>query len=92
MHHLVITDIADPRRLRRAARVCERWGERMQESVYLMELDTEELFQFQAAMSKILHHSEDSVRYYPLCNMDMARSTGEGLGRGLKSAADHWIV
>jgi CRISPR-associated endonuclease Cas2 len=92
MHYLIVTDIADPRRLRRAARVCERWGERVQESVYLMTLDDAQLRQLQAALRNILHHGEDSARYYTLCAMDIARSSGEGLGRGLKSAADHWIV
>ncbi|MCB1950312.1 CRISPR-associated endonuclease Cas2 [Nitrosomonas sp.] len=92
MHYLVITDIADPRRLRRAAKVCERWGERVQKSVYLMELDAENLLRLQSAMIKIMHGSEDSARYYALCGLDIGRSSGEGLGRGLKPMADHWIV
>jgi len=32
MHYLIITDIADPRRLRKAAQICERWEERVQKS------------------------------------------------------------
>lgn len=92
MHYLVITDIADPHRLRRAARICERWGERVQKSVYLMELGNGELLQLQAAMRKILHHCEDSARYYPLCSMGLVRSGGEGLGCGLKPGGSHWIV
>lgn len=92
MHYLIITDIADPRRLRKAARICERWGERVQKSVYLMELGAEELRELQAAMVKILHDSEDSARYYALCDLDIARSAGEGLGRGLKLNASHWII
>ncbi len=92
MHYLVVTDIADPRRLRKAARVCERWGERMQNSVYLMELDTVDLKHLQTAMVKIFHASEDSARYYALCGSDIARSSGEGLGRGLRPNASHWII
>ena len=92
MHYLVITDIADPRRLRKAARVCERWGERVQKSVYLMDLDTKALHDLQAAMVEILHDSEDSARYYALCGMDISRSSGEGLGRGLKPGASHWVI
>lgn len=92
MHYLIVTDIADPRRLRRAARICERWGERVQHSVYLMSLNDGELLRLQAAIRKILHHDEDSARYYPLCGMDLARSVGEGLGRGLKPGGSHWIV
>lgn len=92
MHYLVVTDIADPRRLRRAAQVCERWGERVQESVYLMELDAGDLLRLQADMIKIMHGSEDSVRYYALCGMDIARSSGEGLGSGLNPVSSHWII
>lgn len=92
MHYLIVTDIADPRRLRRAARVCERWGERVQESVYLMALDDGELLRLQTALRDLLDHTADSVRYYPLCGMDLARSCGEGLGRSLQSGGSHWIV
>ena len=92
MHYLVVTDIADPRRLRRAAKLCERWGERVQNSVYLMELDAGDLLRLQSAMIKILHGGEDSARYYALCGMDIARSGGEGLGKGLQPTASHWIV
>ena len=92
MHYLIMTDIADPRRLRQAARVCERWGERVQKSVYLMELNADQLRQLQAAMRNILQLHEDSVRYYPLCSRDLARSCGEGLGEGLRPAGSCWII
>lgn len=92
MHYLIMTDIADPRRLRRAARVCERWGERVQKSVYLMELNEDQLRQLQTAMRNILRLHEDSVRYYSLCSRDLVRSCGEGLGHGLRPAGSYWIV
>lgn len=57
-----------------------------------VKLDTETLHQFQQSMVKTLHDTEDSARYYTVCGMDMARSCGEGLGRGLKPAASHWII
>ncbi len=92
MHYLITADITDPRRLRRVARMCERWGERVQESVYLMEFSPEELYSFQAGLARLLHGTQDTVRYYALCAMDMTRSGGEGLGQGLARAPSHWLI
>lgn len=89
---LITTDIADPRRLRRAARVCERYGERIQESVYQVELDAEHLYALQADLARIIDVSEDTIRYYPICGHDLQRSRGEGLCRGLAGLPGHWLI
>jgi len=91
-HWIVTTDIADPRRLRRAARICERHGERVQESLYWMNLAAEELQALQAALAATIHPAHDTVRYYPVCGLDLARSQGEGLCHGLKPLPSHWLV
>ena len=91
-HWIVTTDIADPRRLRRAARLCERLGERIQESVYWLEVSDEALHEFQAALAKVIHPAQDTVRYYPVCGHDLARSCGEGRCRGLAPLPDHWLI
>ncbi|MEF8732802.1 MAG: CRISPR-associated endonuclease Cas2 [Candidatus Accumulibacter meliphilus] len=91
-HWLITTDIAQARRLRRAARICERVGQRVQESVYLMELSPEELRALQGDLARVLCGAEDSVRYYPLCRLDLLRSAGEGLCRGLAAPPGHWII
>lgn len=89
---IVTTDIADPRRLRRAARLCERLGERVQESVYWMEMSDEGLLDLQAALAGVIHPAHDTVRYYPVCGHDLARSRGEGRCHGLTPLPDHWLV
>lgn len=91
-HWIVTTDIADPRRLRRAARLCERHAERVQESVYWLDATPEALFEFQAALARILHPALDSARYYPVCGHDLARSQGEGLGAGLRPLPAYWLA
>lgn len=91
-HWLIATDIANSRRLRRAARLCERLGERVQESVYLMELSPEQLYTLQGDLARVISGSSDTVRYYPLCKLDLARSTGEGLCRGLAAHPGHWMI
>ena len=89
---LITTDIADPRRLRRAARICERVGQRVQESVYAMELSPAELHALQGDLALVLRGSEDTVRYYPVCGLDLLRSAGEGLCSGLAATPGHWII
>ena len=36
--------------------------------------------------------AHDTVRYYPVCGLDLARSQGEGLCHGLKPLPSHWLV
>jgi len=90
--HLLTTDIADPRRLRRAARICERYGERVQESVYWLTLDAAQLRALQQELAAVIKAGQDSLRYYPICARDFVRSAGEGLGRGLSLPPDHWLI
>lgn len=90
--YLLTSDIADHRRLRRAARICERYGERVQESVYWLTLDSGELRALQQELAAVIKAGEDSLRYYPICQRDLVRSAGEGLGHGLALPPDHWLV
>ena len=90
--YLLTSDIADPRRLKRAARICERYGERVQESVYWLTIDAEQLRNLQRELATVIQNGEDSLRYYPLCDRDFVRSTGEGLGHGLALPPDHWLI
>jgi len=89
---LLAYDIADPRRLRRVARLCERYGLRVQASVFLVELDQAQAVRLAAEMARLVHPQEDSVRYIPVCPRDLARSRGLGLCSGLRQAPSHWVV
>ena len=90
--HLVCYDITQPRRLRRAARLCERFAHRLQDSVYLADLDQAELQRLMLALARIIDAATDSVRYVPVCTEDYRASRGLGLCRGLSTQPDHWVV
>lgn len=90
--YIVSTDIACPRRLRRAGNFCLRWGERIQESVYLIEVDPLALYHFQAGLTALISAQHDTVRYYPICEKDRQRSQGLGLNTGLQHPPGHWLI
>lgn len=94
MSTLLLTtyDIADPRRLRRVARLCERFGERVQESVFLMELEPDEWLRMVQGIARLLDTETDAVRYIPVCRADLSHSRGLGLNHGLRQAPPHWVV
>ncbi len=90
--HLVLYDIAHPRRLRRAARLCERFGNRIQDSVYLVDAQEDELQRLMLALARCIDVAEDSVRYVPVCGDDLRQSRGLGMCKGLAAPATHWVV
>ncbi len=90
--HLTTYDIADAKRLRRVARVCERFGERVQESVFLMELEPDEWRAMVHELARLIDLESDAVRHIPVCRADLARSRGLGLNSGLRQAPGHWVV
>ena len=90
--HLICYDIANPRRLRRAARVCERFGQRVQDSVFLADLQANELRSLMLALARVIDVQADSVRYLPVCAGDERASRGLGLCRGLRAPPAHWVV
>lgn len=91
-HWLVCYDIADPKRLRRVHRLCLKFGEPVQYSVFHCELEAAELARLQQLLAITISLREDSVRYLPLCGHDLARGSGDGLHTPLGHAPAAWIV
>ena len=56
------------RRLRRTAKLCEKYGIRVQNSVFEVLVDTAQLTALKHELSKIINEKEDSVRFYRLGN------------------------
>ena len=54
------------RRLRRVARVCEAYGQRVQYSVFECEVDPAQWEEFKSKLSKVLDPKTDSLRFYLL--------------------------
>lgn len=60
------TDEAGPRRLRAVAKLCERHGQRVQNSVFECLIEPAQFTMLQHAIAQAIDSSCDSVRYYML--------------------------
>ncbi|HXG22459.1 MAG TPA: CRISPR-associated endonuclease Cas2 [Methylomirabilota bacterium] len=68
MFYLVTYDISDDRRRSQAAKILEDFGDRVQYSVFEMELERFEQFtEMRCRLEKIVDLKTDSVRIYFLC-------------------------
>lgn len=65
--YVVAYDIPDDRRRLRVARLLERYGERVQYSVFEMYLTREEWEGLWRALTRMLVEEEDHLRVYRLC-------------------------
>lgn len=68
--YLVSYDVADPKRLRRVARVAEEYGYRLQYSVFECLLDSLRYEQIKAEMKEAIVHTEDQVLFISLHSKD----------------------
>lgn len=71
MHLLITYDVATSseggqRRLRRVAKICEDYGQRVQNSVFECLLDYSQLVQLKKNLLEIMDHDKDSIRIYNL--------------------------
>ena len=56
------------KRLRKVAKLCERYGVRVQKSVFEIMIDSAQLVGFKAELAKLIDEKSDSVRFYRLGN------------------------
>lgn len=54
------------KRLRRVARACQNWGQRVQYSVFEIEVDPAQWTRLKAQLEGIIDPKQDSLRYYYL--------------------------
>ncbi|MCK8824003.1 CRISPR-associated endonuclease Cas2 [Fuchsiella alkaliacetigena] len=57
-------DKAGRRRLRKIAKACENYGQRVQKSVFEFQLDKKKYFLLKKEIMKIMNKKEDSIRIY----------------------------
>lgn len=63
----VTTETAEGRRrLRRVAKLCENWGQRVQNSVFECLVDPVQWQALKAGLEEVIEPKEDSLRYYYL--------------------------
>lgn len=65
--YLVCYDVADPRRLRRVARLMERHGTRVQRSVFVCRLTAAQKERLAARLGRLILPASDAVSLYALC-------------------------
>lgn len=66
VYDICITNDGGPKRLARVAKLCSKYGQRVQNSVFECLIDNLQFQQLQHAMAKIIDVEHDSVRYYRL--------------------------
>jgi len=64
--YLICYDIADPRRLRHTARVCESYGCRIQFSVFEASLDATMLASLKVKLDALINHDCDQILFVNL--------------------------
>jgi CRISPR-associated protein Cas2 len=65
-YDVAITSGDGPRRLRRVARACKDFGQRVQYSVFEIEVDPAQWIALKARLEAIIDADTDSLRYYHL--------------------------
>jgi len=88
---IIAYDIAEPRRLRAAAKLLESVGERQQYSVFEAALSADAVTRLSRQLHRITHPSDDRVLLHPCCANCRAGIRWQGKPPG----PDHepfWIV
>lgn len=62
------SDRAGQKRLRKVAKLCERYGIRVQNSVFEVLVDAAQMETLKAALAVVIDAEQDSVRFYRLGN------------------------
>lgn len=62
------SNAAGQKRLRKVAKICERHGVRVQNSVFEVLVDTAQLVVLKNELGKVIDHEQDSVCFYRLGN------------------------
>lgn len=60
------TSAAGQKRLRKVAKICERYGVRVQNSVFEVLVDAAQLVVLKAELERAINKEKDSVRFYRL--------------------------
>ena len=75
------------KRLRKVAKLCERYGVRVQNSVFEMLVDPAQRAQIKVSLSEIIDMKADSVRFYRLGSKWETKIETMGLEKGIRQDA-----
>ena len=79
--YLITYDISSPKRLRRVAKIMEKFGIRVQKSVFECYISNERLLTLKKLIRRELNFAKDSVRFYSICNKCLKKIFVEGVGQ-----------
>lgn len=90
MLYLVSYDIPSDRRRVKLARHLEDYGQRVQYSVFELEVSPEVFQRVKTEMSDLLNLEEDNIRVYPICAA-CARNVGK-VGTAVEYAREEYLI
>jgi len=87
-HHILASyDVSHPKRLRRVAKIMRNYGERVLKSVFECHLSDWDFQRMKERIEDAIDHTEDSVRFYFICDKCLGRVEVSGLGEGFVEEA-----
>ena len=89
-HYIVGYDIADPRRLRRVAKIVEGFGVRVQYSFFHCCISTGQKKRLKSMVAKVIHEQEDQIMILPVTERQL--SEVEFLGFKMNLQAEGIII
>lgn len=90
--YLVLYDIADNKRLARAAAIVLDYGVRVQKSVYEARLTPQTLAILRRRLADVIEPEEDGVKIFPLCESCAARRVTCGAELPQASETVPWMI
>ena len=84
MIYMFCYDISDERRLRKVAKMLEKYGLRIQKSFFQADLSLEIKDKIKIDVLKIIDKKEDSFFIYPICDHCVKNAVTDGTGKLLK--------
>lgn len=69
MNILIAYDIADPKRLRKIAKLFLNYGDRLQYSIFEFHINQLQFQKIKKEIEKIMNWNEDRITYIPLCEI-----------------------
>jgi len=92
MNVVVSYDITDDRRRNKLAGILKDYGTRVQYSVFEVAVNTGQFKKMRRAIEKVINISEDSVRFYFLCEACLNKMLLLGKGEEFTREEDYFIV
>ena len=78
MNILIAYDIANPKRLRKIAKLFLNYGDRLQYSIFEFHINRLQFQKIQKKIEKIVNWKEDRITYIPLCEICNSKIKTQG--------------